>query len=283
MKRIVVGVDFDDASMAAARWAVQRFAPHAGHLLVHVRDVRPPPPYVVGLEASDEAADGAREDATRKLEELADQVGGSTRVEVRAGRPDEALSEAAEEADAELIVAGRSGDEGFLGGTAERLVNTATVPVLMVPADPPGEVARIRVAVDASPETPAVLSWARSLADRHDARVTVVHVFQPTFTGIGNLVSRGASHRELEADQRESARSWLEDEARDAGLDPDRTTLEIREGDPAEQVVRDDAARPDLLITGSRGPGAIQKALLGSVASSILRSASSPVLVVRRG
>ena len=284
-ERVVVGVDFDTFSLKAARWATGHFAPDAEPVLVHVLDVRDPPRYLGDDADIEELLEEGREEGARRLQGVAKEIGGSPGTEVRAGRPDEVLSEVAQEVGADLIAVGRgAGDEGVLGGTAERLLNSASVPVLMVPASTPGGLEEILVAVDDSPETAEVLSWACALAKRHRARAAVAHVFQPTFAGLGGLVSGGASRRVLEEKQERQARAWLKQCVQDAGFDADRVTTEIREGDPAEQILsRERAPEPDLIVTGSRGAGAVQKTLLGSVASSVLRAASAPVLVVRRG
>lgn len=282
-ERVATGVDFDDASRGAARWALHRFLPDADHVLVHALDVREPPRYL-GNTDSDEVLTDASRKADRRLTEFREEIGDAARAEVRRGRPDEVLSEVADDSDAGLIVVGRgSGGSGLLGSTAERLVNTASVPVLMVPEAPGTAPEEILVAIDDSPEAPEVLGWARVLADRHDARVTVTHVFQPTFAGLGGVVSGSGSRQELKDDQRDQARAWLEEEVRNAGLASEHVRLEVREGDPATRILDEARApRPDLLIIGSRGPGAVERALLGSVASSVLRGADQPVLVVRR-
>ncbi|MFO7893677.1 MAG: universal stress protein [Longimicrobiales bacterium] len=282
-ERVVVGVDFDDASREAARWALHRFLPDLDHVLVHALDLRDPPRYL-GITDSDEVLADARREADRRLTELREELGDAAGGEVRKGRPDEVLSAVADESDAGLIVVGRGSEgSGLLGSTAERLVNTASVPVLMVPDAPGTAPEQLLVAIDDSPETAEVLAWAGGLADRHDARVTVTHVFQPTFAGLGGVVSGAGSHQELKEDQRDQARAWLEEEVREAGLAPEHVRLEVREGDPARQILDEARApRPDIIIIGSRGPGAVEKALLGSVASSVLRGASRPVLVVRR-
>jgi hypothetical protein len=57
---------------------------------------------------------------------------------------------------------------------------------------------------------------------------------------------------------------------------------EVRQGDPADQIVR--AARTfeaDLVVTGSRGLGTLPRLLLGSVARKVLLHADASVLVMR--
>jgi universal stress protein A len=53
-------------------------------------------------------------------------------------------------------------------------------------------------------------------------------------------------------------------------------------GDPADEIIAA-AARmdADMIVMGSRGMGRLGSAILGSVASAVLRSAPCPVLVVR--
>lgn len=59
-------------------------------------------------------------------------------------------------------------------------------------------------------------------------------------------------------------------------------TSEILRGHPAEEILRAaEAKRPDLLVLGSRGLGAVASFFLGSVAVRVARHAPCPVLVAR--
>lgn len=56
------------------------------------------------------------------------------------------------------------------------------------------------------------------------------------------------------------------------------------EGKPVDEIL--DLAEeldPDLLVTGSRGRGSVQRLLMGSVSEGVVHGASSPVLVMRGG
>lgn len=98
--------------------------------------------------------------------------------------PRHGLLEAAEAADADLIVVGSRGRGGFrglrLGGTADHLVRHAGVPVAVVP-DTGGPVAEgtIVVGVDGSDANRPALEWAAALAERVGASVEAVFVHDP--------------------------------------------------------------------------------------------------------
>jgi nucleotide-binding universal stress UspA family protein len=56
----------------------------------------------------------------------------------------------------------------------------------------------------------------------------------------------------------------------------------LRSGDPAKEILRAaEALDVGMIVVGSRGLGAISRALLGSVSDSVVRHAHCPVLVVR--
>jgi nucleotide-binding universal stress UspA family protein len=69
--------------------------------------------------------------------------------------------------------------------------------------------------------------------------------------------------------------------AADLGASIETITVAEDDGDPA-QVLVERSAGLDLLVVGSRNHGPVRRALLGSVAAEVMRSASCPVLVVPR-
>ena len=76
----------------------------------------------------------------------------------------------------------------------------------------------------------------------------------------------------------EEARNELEKIAKDENLD---ATLEMRVGQPANDILAIAAdKKADLIIVGSHRPG-FQDYLLGSTASRVVRHAQCPVLVMR--
>lgn len=141
-KRIIVGVDGSDHSIAAAQVAAS-LARGRGADLVIVTVVRPPEGWwgVVGSPPTAEALGDALSDAQQQVLDTTieavdlDGIDYDTVEEI--GEPAQRLIEACERLDADLLVVGRRG-AGFLrrmvvGSAAAHVVNEAPCPVLIVP------------------------------------------------------------------------------------------------------------------------------------------------------
>lgn len=71
---------------------------------------------------------------------------------------------------------------------------------------------------------------------------------------------------------------------RQLGFAAGEAEIAILAGEPAYEILSAERRGGfDLIVIGSRGGVAVARALLGSVASSVLRGASCPVFVVRGG
>ena len=123
----------------------------------------------------------------------------------------------------------------------------------------------------------AVKAVAKLAAERGIEKVTLLNVIPTTPTPVG-LVPTAAPPEDLEA--------WeIFDQPREllkqAGVEP---LLLLREGDPAEEIVR--AAKEggfDLVVMGHRGLSPVKAFLLGSVSNRVVTHAPCSVLVVRLG
>jgi nucleotide-binding universal stress UspA family protein len=181
------------------------------------------------------------------------------------------LTELAELDGADLVVIGssRHGDPGRirLERTAGRLLQGAPCAVAVAP----GGLREIEsfhhvgVAYDASPEARAALVIAYDIAARSGAAVTLMWALpEPT-----------------RHEARLHARELLDAaaDAAPAGVNP-RTMLLFG---PAGEVIRDACdGIVDLLVTGSRSYGPMQRALIGSVSEALTEGARHPVLVLPR-
>lgn len=183
------------------------------------------------------------------------------------------LTELAESESADLIVIGssRHGDAGHirLERTAGRLLQGAPCAVAIAPGDlrETTDFRHVGIAFDDSPEARAALAVAYGVAARCGAAVTL-------FSAVDLLDSDApAARRRVETALDEAA------DGAPARVNP-RTVL-LR--GPAGTVIRDACdGVVDLLVTGSRGYGPLQRALAGSVSETLTEGAPHPVVVVPR-
>ncbi|HUH12515.1 MAG TPA: universal stress protein [Longimicrobiales bacterium] len=287
LARIVIGADFSEPSNTAAGWATRHLAPDAEHVLIHAVDIPRPPVFLDhGSATHGEILEATREQAERRMRELTARLElPQPWVEVREGAPAEVLAAAAREFDADLLVVGEHthprGAWGVLGTTAERLVHDAPVPVLLARGVPDGPSRRILAAVDASRHADPVLAWAHLLSAHVDAELVVCHVLDPSFLGRARRVSGIAAARDLEQRYVSQGEAWLRErlEERPEDFGAAEVLLPIGHA-PYEILAAQSRGGFDLVIMASRGQGAVARGLLGSVASTVLRGAACPVLVI---
>lgn len=143
---------------------------------------------------------------------------------------------------------------------------------------------KVLVATDGSECARHAIAEAKRLLALKDAEVHVVSVapLPPVALDVmapGAVVSPESLkllRREVEANLQE-ARDALE-------TDRLRVTTHVREGDPAAEVVHAaEEIRPDVVVVGSRGRGALARWALGSVSTALVHHWRGPVLVVRNG
>lgn len=290
LRNIVVGMDFNEPSLDAARWAAHHLAPGADIVLVYTIELPEPPEYLETiLPPRETLLEAAHRDAEGPLRELSRSIDSkSVRTELRVGRPATEISEVAREEGAGLIVVGERGRRGRrgpsrngLGSTADQLVRCAPAPVLVgrdLPDSPPR---RILVPLDASEMLPLVLDWGRYLSRVFDAELIALNTLSYGLYGALRLARSASEAEALESASREAAEAWLRERLIEADVDPGKSDVQIAFGQPAFEIVS--AAQRldvDLIIMGSRGRQRAPLATLGSVASAVLRNAPGPVLVV---
>ena len=289
---IVIGMDFSEPAEKAATWVVSAFARGANVTLVHVIDPPDRPRFDDGtLPAPKVIETAARDHARTQLDRLSELFAESApRTEIRIGKPHEEIARAARDLGADLIVVGphggRPGRTRFLGTTADQLVRTAPVPVLVATNPPAGEPRQILVPVDDAPITPALLAEVRSIAEAFDAHVTLVHVWSNAVyshvASMANITSanEAEAQKAIDEDLRNAQKEWLA-EAERAGLPRERVSIVVTHGSSGDVTVALAAERhSDLIAMGRRGAGRIAPALLGSTVGTVLSGAQCPVLVM---
>lgn len=289
MDTVVAGVDFGGSGMGGARWAARFLSPGRVRL-VHALDLPKPPKLLGGLWGdAEQILVSARAGALERLEDFARQLEDDTGVavdaQVRIGHSDEQIAEVASASSANLIVlgreSGRRGAWGALGSTAARVVHDARCPTLIAVGSMERAPARILAPIDESAVTAGVLSWAGELAERFDAGLTVLHVFEFPLEAHLRAITSSAHAPGRESEIESKARDWLTERIREAGLDTERVDVRAALGEPTFEILA--AAERygvELIVMGSRGAGAVGRTLIGSVADSVVRRARCPVMVI---
>ena len=278
---VLVGVDFSDASLDAARWAARYLAPEAPLVLAHAVYVPQPPSFLRSLYPPVEpVVEDARRGAEVRLQEVADGLGRDADLIVRVGRPDDTLRNIAQEIGAGILVVGARGERGgvwrLFGSTAERVARQAPCALLLARALPAGPMRSALVTVDDSDAAGAVLEWAARFSGVDPERMVLLHVVSGALTGAVRMAAQASEAREAERKLRKHAEEWLHGLAAAAGLA--KAKVEVRLGDAAMEILRAaDCHAVDVVVVGQHGAG--HGMFLGSTAEFVLRQGSGPVML----
>lgn len=280
---VLAATDGAEQSDVALRVALDRAAMLGAQ--VEVVSVIPGKPMVSddGVTLGTSAVTPSQRSAQRELveEQLARVTGEHRRqvITIRDGHPAAAIARLAVERRAALIVAGmgrhRLSDRLFSDETALQLIRLARMPVLAVPRDATAAVRSVLVAVDFSALSARAAQCALdTVAD--GGQVHLVHalpaVLEEPFT-----VEPEEPHARWALARLATLASQL---AVPLGV---TVHAALVRGRPAPSLL-EQASRvhADLIVTGTHGKGLVARALLGSVASKLLRASPCPLLTVPR-
>ena len=285
-RTILVGCDGSEHEVGAIALAQQLREPHEGRLILG--NSFPLYRGFSGPGLAIDYADWLRDQAFEMLEHAEAHVAYGVPCERQAiASPSAAggLNDLAETLNADLIVLGDShhGLVGDLAGrkTIQRLLHGAPCAVAVAA---PGQSARfggsprIYVAYDASPEARFALETAYGIAAEMTATVVLCFVLEPLVFASGFYAV--APDVATDKARERAAHVELEDAA---ALAPEGVTVEqqLLWGPPAHAVM-EAASAADLVVAGSRGFGALHRALAGSTSGELLKNGRTPVLVTPR-
>ena len=144
---------------------------------------------------------------------------------------------------------------------------------------PSHAIRRILVGVDFSPPSDGALELAIEMALRHEAELTLLHVYQlPGFAFPETVVPAPPELLDRMVEDNRRHLETLAERARAAGV---KTTVELLPGAPFVELVRRGREGFDLIVVGTHGRTGLRHALLGSVAEKVVRKSTVPVLTVR--
>jgi nucleotide-binding universal stress UspA family protein len=292
LKTIIVPTDFSDPSEEAVCYAGALAEKHGARvLLLHVLEsdtLNAVRTFDAGGELIEKLT-ADRESYLKRLAKLDALSGIEVEHRLLEGVPAYEIVEAARDRGADLIIMGTHGLTGagrvFFGSVAERVVRMASMPVLTVRRPGHGFVEcavgarriagmkRILLPTDFSVASAYAAQWAVALAREYQAQLHVLHVLPEGFTLLKERAARSRMTKEAEA----SLDAFLKDETK--GLEVSR---EVKTGEPFQEIVTEARGKAtDVVVMGTHGRTFLKYAVLGSVASKVVRKAPCPVLTVR--
>jgi nucleotide-binding universal stress UspA family protein len=284
IKKILCPVDFFAASDAAVRYAAGLASNYGAKLhLLHVVVPLVPSSYDFPTNTVDmtKAMEGCALLELKKLEMSVRQTGVSAQIEVRFGDVYHEINRAIEKVKPELIVMGTHGGRGaerwFMGSTTEKLLRHSPVPLVTVNETGekpvvPRQFRRILVTTDFAEGTSDALSYAFSVAEENESRITLLHVLHDVAADLsGNYrdaLIQGIQ-KELDDLVPREARTWCDVVSR------------VETGIPYQIILRTiEDEKIDLLVMNIHGKGMLDRILLGSNAGRIVRASSCPVMLI---
>jgi len=286
--RILVGIDFSDASLKSARWVARRF-PDAQVVLFHAIAPIAPPSYVRRALGADVDLTGAQAlDAQTNLEHLREELGSDGPVLVEKGWVPEALNRAAVQMNADLVVVAAHQKRVYpwdeLGEKCVSIVKQATRPSFVWRSSS-GEHpdTTILAAVDLRENSVPVAATAAAYARHFGGRLVLLHALPSYLQAYLRAVSTPQKVDETFRALEQSARNQA----------VERIPAELREGlDISVNIVRGksivthvltaaEVGAADLIVLGkSYAPNFGGLVLLGGTTGRVIRGANCSVLAL---
>jgi nucleotide-binding universal stress UspA family protein len=273
---IVVGLNGTPSSYAALHFAAAE-AQHRGTALVLVHAWHLPTMtdgaavmYAPEVRAAEAAV---LEDGVERLEELSRDLAYTVEL-VEGSSAAAALLRASKDAAMVVVGAGRA-HPAWLGPTLGHLAAEAESPVVVVPAGVLSVQGPVVVGVDGSEVSMEAVAVGFAQAAAWGSELLAVMSVNPSFDAYAP--GDGLLHRILEQGRRELSESlagWCEKY-------PDVEVQQLVSVSSALGALQQAGRDARLIVVGSHGRGAVRRAVLGSVSSSLLRDAPCPVAVVR--
>ncbi|GBC74730.1 Stress response protein NhaX [archaeon HR06] len=140
-------------------------------------------------------------------------------------------------------------------------------------------ISKILCPIDGSPASEKALKYAKDIAKKYSASITLIHVVEyPIFVHSPELlVVRDNVLLKVKKEGEELLLSKKEELVKE-GIKVEGIICPM--GDPSEEILKV-AKEYDLIVMGSRGLGRFKALLLGSVSSKVAHYSPIPVLIVK--
>lgn len=224
---------------------------------------------------------GARERLSQQADDLGRRFGIDVVAQTLSGDPAEQISADALAANARLLVLGETGEsllgEMLLGGTAQKVLDRARLPVLVVRTPVSGNYARVMVASDFSAASRHAAQLALDFCA--DAHRLLLHAYVVPMEG--RMRMAGATDEDIKRyrDQ-EQERSRVAMQEFLGGL-RGAYAERLVHGFPVDAIIEGVSRNDiDLLVVGKHGGSVLGERLLGSVPQNVLHHANCDVMLV---
>ncbi len=155
------------------------------------------------------------------------------------------------------------------------------------------EIKKILYATDLSDNSAYAFRYAINSALKHDAGITILHVFEPISTTNSRVLAlylddnlRKKIFNERVSDTVDRIQKRLQifcekEFGGDTKLAQRVESIEVCEGFPAEEILnKANEFNCDAIVMGTHGKGLIRHAFLGSTAKRVLRRTRKPVFII---
>jgi nucleotide-binding universal stress UspA family protein len=205
--------------------------------------------------------------------------------------PEDDVVQQCRERDADLLIVHEDRPEprGPIPPDLQHLLERTPIPVLVLRDLPDGPIRRILVAVDTGDIWYEKFGWARLLAERFDAQVTIFHAIDLSLSSQvrrepgGEFVPAPAvwMRDNVETTVVPAMRTWLWERARLAGLPSDRVDVVVGLQSPTYAIpMLAHQSEADLVIVAAHAEGRLGRIPLSPIARATLEGGTYPALVV---
>ncbi len=280
LKRIVVGLEVFEKSNDVLRRALLLAKENKADLFI-VHAVRTPWLSVPSYFGSKEIGID-KEGITKKIEKKVKALNTDSKVScfvfVKEGNADDVILYESKLLKADMIVIGAhsraKGRKGFLGTTAQKVANQSHIPVLIVKNSAKNPYKNIIAPTDFEMQSKQSVLFSKNVFPT--AKINIVHAFETIYMdGPYAVVGRDLSQ------YNDVAKSCAKKDLKEFMKDVSVKKGEVIDGEFYTKEALINYIKEgsyDLVVVGSRGTAGVN-ALLGSVATYILRETSSDVLV----
>lgn len=225
----------------------------------------------------------ARSRLSQLVRELEARHGVRVRGETRTGRAASEIAGFCREQHAQLLVVGEHGENPvggtLIGGTAQKVLECAAMPVLLVRRPASADFASIMVATDFSDS--ARRAAELSVVWFPDARQRLVHAYHVPFEGRMRLAGVPDKHIERYRNDEMVRAERRMQEQMNAIRSRALLGKMLMHGYPAVALLREiESSGADLIVIGKHGGTTLEERLLGSVTRNMLYRAVCNVLLV---